>query len=165
MRLALAMTLALMGCDEEPKPDPDPGACDQAKVAALEVSHYGTFAELDDIVYCGIPPQGGAPYAPFGLRVRGVEPTDTGVIPVTITATDTTSGEVVGMGEFNERFLCANAGESDGWFVGAEFHLRFSGYELSELHEREIEISFEAEGLDGLAEMAMVVDLDCVAGS
>lgn len=166
-RLVIAI-LCLAACDEEP-PDPPPKGdqvCEDAADPALEVSHYGTFEALGDVVYCGIPPQGGAPYAPFGLRVRGVHADPTGAIPVNITVVDTQTDEVLSDADFFQRFLCANAGESDGWLVGSEFHPRFFDNTVDDLHERQVEITFRADGVDGaVAEMSMVVDLDCIAGA
>ncbi len=164
--LAILAVLLAAGCD--PAPDDtggpvDPGACG-AGDPALEVSHYGTFDALGTTMYCGIPPQGGAPYAPFGVRVRGVDPADDGALSVTITARDVDTGEELGAGDFHERFLCANAGDSAGWWVASEFHLRFFGYSLDDLHGRSATVHFVAEGANGEAERTLPFDLDCVPG-
>lgn len=162
----LGLLIALTACaDPTDTGDPPVGSCDAGNQPELQVSHYGTYDALGDTVYCGIPPQGGAPYAPFGVRVRGLSPEDNGGMHVVITATDVATSEVVGESEFWERFLCSNVGESEGWWVAAEFHLRFYGYTLEELHGRQIDLRFLAEGPDDSATDTLRFALDCVAGT
>lgn len=168
MPRALTLIFALAACGHAAdSSEPPVGACDLAPgdSPALEVSHYGTYDALGDVVYCGIPPQGGAPYAPFGVRIRGMTPEDNGGMHVVITATDATTQEVVGESEFWERFLCSNVGESEGYWVAAEFHLRFYGRTLEDLHGREVDIAFTAEGPDDTVTETLRFDLDCVAGT
>ena len=145
---------------------PTLGDCDLPKGAdpVVEINHYGTFAELGDIAYCAIPPQGGAPYAPFGVRVKGLVPMDNNAAHTTITATDSATDEEVGLTDFWDAYLCANAGESAGYWIKNEFHLRFFGYTLEELHGRQVDIRFDVEGADGTLTETWRFELDCVAG-
>ena len=158
--------LALVGC-EPPEPEPPAALCDATpgEAARLDVSHYGTYGEPADIVYCGIPPQGGAPYAPFGIRVRGIDPDEAG-LQVTMQAVDLDTGETVGTGEFTEHFICSNVGENEGHWVGSELHMRFYSYTIDDLHDRDVEIHLEAENTLGeTVSVTFDARLDCVPGS
>ncbi len=119
------LALPLAGCDEPPPKKDDPEGCEpvRGEDPVLEVNHYGTFGELGDTVWCAIPPQGGAPYAPFGLRVRGVLPLEGNGLHVTIRAVDTATQEAVGEGEFWDAFLCSNVGDNEGYWIKNELHL------------------------------------------
>ena len=166
-RTLLALALVLSACAVEPEPKPEPEGCELAKGEdpTLEVSHYSTFDNLGPTLYCGIPPQGGAPYAPFGVRFRGVTPEDNGAVVVSISAADPLSGELLGDDDFFERFLCSNVGESEGYWVAAEFHLRFYDYSLDDLHGREVAVHFVAEGVDGTIEHTLPFTMDCLPGT
>ena len=113
----------LMACEPEPAP-PAAGTCDliEGETPSLDVSHYSEFGDAPEIVYCGIPPQGGAPYAPFGVRLRGVEPDDLGVNLI-LTAVDLDTGEEIGVAEYNQVMICSNVCNNAGYSVGAELHM------------------------------------------
>lgn len=153
MRATLtALAAVCVGC--QPAPTEDTGLllppCEGEQTRSLQVAVYeGDYGEhtTGDPVMCGHPPQGGAPYAPFRLRITGLD--GAAGLFVDMVATDTDTGAVLGSGSFEQRFTCANVGDDAGAYVGAELHMRFDGYDLEQLpgHEAEVEITVEdAEG-------------------
>lgn len=162
------LLLPALACGDRPVEDSaEPaGVCDPiaGEAPELEVRHYAEFTEPVATVYCGIPPQGGAPYAPFGIRVHGIDPFEGNAMTVTITATDTTTDEVVGTGEFTNLFLCSNIGENEGWWLLNEVHLRFAGHTTDDLHGRTVAFEFAAEGLTETVTDTLTVPMDCIAG-
>lgn len=98
----------------------------------------------------GNPPQGGAPYAPFEVRLHAEYDT-TQRIEVSANAIDTTSGEELGTIVQPQVFLCSNAGPHAGWLYGGEVHVRFWDRSLEELEGREVRVTLNV-ALPGGAE-------------
>jgi len=146
--LAALSAVLLVGCDEEP---PDfRTACEQGEKLsefALGDGHYGATLEGADID-CGIPPQGGAPYTPYQLRIGGLDQDSEG-LTVRMESVDIHTGEALGEIEYVQRFICSNVGESEGYLVTSELHMRYPGYTLEELDGRETEVTLEATNADG----------------
>ena len=167
--LAFSLT-ALLACEEPPPDDPpDPGECalDAGEEPVVELSHYfSPYGDIGETIYCGIPPQGGAPYSPFGVRLRGLDlDADDGTVTVAMRATDVDTGELVGTADYTERFLCSNVGDNEGYWVGAELHLRYFGYELTDLDTRVIRLEVEATSVGGdVLTTAVIGALDCAPG-
>lgn len=137
--LALALMAACSGPDPDPGTDTDvPLPCRPGTGAVLELSHHdsawGALSDGDPLYY-GHPPQGGAPYSPFQVRLLDVPDADLGVV-IETSAVEVGTGEVLGSGTYTERLICSNAGENEGWWVGAEVHMRYFGWELDELEGR-----------------------------
>jgi hypothetical protein len=141
MPLAL---LGLFGC-KEPIPTEPSGLCPETDDPMIEVAQRSAEAGAEwgmvdgDPVKFGIPPQGGAPYAPFDLRLIGMPSSNDGYAVVT-DAIRTSDGERVGEGRYVQRFICANVGANEGTRFAAEFHMRFFGFEPPELADEEVEI-------------------------
>jgi hypothetical protein len=96
-----------------------------------------------DVPY-GTPPQGGAPYAPLQVVVRG--PTSGDDPPVAwARATDVDVGEVIGTDHLEpdpgtpvRSWVCSNVGAFSGWWYAGEVHLRFWDLPLDELEGRDV---------------------------
>ncbi len=147
MRLLPAILLTLAACGDGEGEDTaiDPSTCKASNNPTLELAQYGPYGELSDgadFVY-GHPPQGGAPYAPFSLRISGIEQGDMGMA-IEMLATDSSSGEELGTGEYMQRFICSNVGDNSGKFVGADLHMRFYGWELDDLEGRTSDVTISA---------------------
>lgn len=99
-------------------------------------------------VQYGNPPQGGAPYAPFEVRLHAEFDT-TQRIEVSAQAVDTTTEEVLGTIVQPQAFLCANAGPHSGWLYGGEVHVRFWDRTLEELEGKEVRVSMSVALPDG----------------
>jgi hypothetical protein len=132
---------------------PEVGPCEPADgVPALEIGQQlavdGPMHDGDPVSY-GIPPQGGAPYAPFELRLQAelVEPTAR--VVSSGEAVERSTGEVIGSVEQTQAFFCSNTGVHEGWLYGGELHLRFWDEPLEALEGREIEVRVRVELLDG----------------
>ncbi|MEZ4235332.1 MAG: hypothetical protein R3F59_04065 [Myxococcota bacterium] len=97
----------------------------------------GDFGDItpDGPLWCGNPPQGGAPYTPFRVRVRGPEAFKEGVA-LEMVASDVQTGEELAYTELTLGLTCANVGESAGFWVGSEAHMRYDGWGLDELDGR-----------------------------
>ena len=121
--------------DGDPNDEPE---CGPGGVPSLEVAQgaleFGAVIDGVDIVY-GRPPQGGAPYAPFRLRMAGMAYEDD-AIEVVMLATEVGTDVELGTGSFDQRFICSNVGESEGYLVGSELHMRFPGWSLDDLRDR-----------------------------
>lgn len=98
-----------------------------------------------DALFCGTPPQGGAPYAPFRLRVRGISDLDAPWVEIAVRDPDDV---VLGEAAQAHGFLCANAGNDAGWWVASEVHARFAGLELGDLDGRalQVDVTVDAAG-------------------
>lgn len=117
---------------------------------ALEVApsgvDYPDFADGEALPY-GNPPQGGAPYAPIHVRLSGLDDLDEGVhLAATI---DDVDGTALGGADLDTRLVCANVGDSAGKWTGADVHLRFPGWSLDDLADREVRVDVIATDLDG----------------
>lgn len=161
--------LMLVACDptEPPPPPPLETLCHPAEGdrPAVELTHYGTQQAEVDIVYCGIPPQGGAPYAPFSARFRALDPLDTALM-VDLVASDAATGEALGAVTINQNVICSNVGANEGWWVGSELHLRFPGYTTAELHERDMVLDVSVTTADGTGvSTTLTANLDCIPGT
>ena len=153
MRLLFPMLLTLAACGDggtSQDTGAPAGLCEATNDPLLELAQYGPYGELDDGADClfGHPPQGGAPYAPFSLRISGMDQDDLGM-DVQMTATDADSGEILGTGDYLQRFICSNVGDNDGKFVGADLHMRFYGWELSELEGRTADVLISVSNDNG----------------
>jgi hypothetical protein len=109
-----------------------------------------------DAISVGIPPQGGAPYAPFQVRTQMWLSDPSARVPATATATEISTGEVIGSVEQTQAFFCSNTGVHDGWLYGGEIHVRFWGITLDNLEGREVEVVIEItpEGEDPITAQA-----------
>ncbi len=154
MRLiAIIATLTpLLACDgAEADPDPiDSGPCAPHEDPLMEVANgahgYGQLGDEADILY-GFPPQGGAPYVGFDVRVHGLDQDDTGLF-VEITATED-DGTEMAYASFNQRFLCGNTGDNADWWVTSELHILFFGYSMEDLAEHPAAFELRAENTAG----------------
>jgi hypothetical protein len=102
---------------------------------------FTVLTDEEDVDY-GLPPQGGAPYAPFVFRLGGLDITEP--LWITMRANRVSDGVDVGEIALAQGFICSNTGIHDGYLVGAEVHMRFPGYTLDELEGWEVDIYVEA---------------------
>jgi len=142
-KVALVALAGLCACEGDA---PIEGPCPLRETPSLEVAlRDGAFGLADDTtVPYGMPPQGGAPFAPFRVRAWGVAPDPAG-FHVVMTAVDATSGDVICSGDYVQGFVCANVGESAGARVAPELHLRFYEQGLDGLQGRAADLSFTLE--------------------
>ncbi|MEZ4319498.1 MAG: hypothetical protein R3F61_18425 [Myxococcota bacterium] len=148
LRFAFPALLAVAACKQAPTPV-TPGLCPESGDPVVEATQGDGWGFDDgDPIQFGIPPQGGAPYAPFDLRLIGLAASDT--YRVITEATRQSDQLLVGEGQYNQRFVCANVGDNAGTRFSSEFHMRFFGYEPDELAGDwvDIEISVTPEGGD-----------------
>jgi len=96
-------------------------------------------------IITGIPPQGGAPYARFRVRVANLELSDGAEVLVHLYDRDDV---LVGHVEVMSGFVCANVGDNADHWVTPEVHARFDGLELLELHEVPVRIEASVVGLE-----------------
>lgn len=149
MRSALVLAW-IAGCG--PTGPGEPGAPKHpcaSRRARIEVAPPdGTFGDLSggDALWCGNPPQGGAPYTPFRVRLSGPEALEDGVY-VEMTAVDLEDGSELAYTDLTMGLTCANVGESAGSWVGSEAHMRYYGWALDQLDGREAEVTVRASGL------------------
>lgn len=123
----------------------------------------GDFGDLvsGGTLWFGNPPQGGAPYSPFRLRILGDVAFGDGVF-VEMTAADPNGVELA----YTSLFLglaCANVGESEGMWVGSEAHMRYDGFSLDALDDRVASLFLRATAVEApekMAEYAVDVTLD-----
>ena len=148
MRPALLLA-ALVGCAAAPEgddaPEPPVHPCD-SDVGRLDVAPpNGEFGELVDggALWFGNPPQGGAPYSPFRLRILGDLAFGDGV-SVEMMASDPSDGSELAYTTLAMGVACANVGESAGMWVGSEAHMRYDGFSLNALDGRAAEIKLRA---------------------
>jgi hypothetical protein len=149
--LGLLGLVGLVGC-EGPGPTTDdglpPGPCESDRTRVEVAPPNGDFGDLDQggALWCGNPPQGGAPYSPFRVRIEGPEAYEDGVT-VVMDAVDADDGTALGHTEVALGLACANVGESAGKWVGSEAHLRYDGWNLDELDGRSATLTFRAEAM------------------
>ena len=140
--------IALAACGGPLEPPP-PHRChsDEARIdVAPPRESFGTLAP-DDPLWYGTPPQGGAPYSPLRVRVRGDEAFAEG-IDLTIEAYDRDTDERLAELVLETQMICANVGENTGFWVGSEIHLRYVGFDLEELEGRPVELTVRAAAHD-----------------
>ncbi|MEQ1565106.1 MAG: hypothetical protein ABMA64_05670 [Myxococcota bacterium] len=144
--MVIAAGIGLTGCPP-PMPEEIPGPCESDRSALDVAPPDGAFGDLGDgdTLWCGNPPQGGAPYTPFRLRVRGPEAWEDGA-EVLMTAADA-DGTELGWTQLTLGLTCANVGESAGSWVGSEAHLRYSGWGLDELDGMAATVTLSATAL------------------
>jgi hypothetical protein len=163
MRILL-LALAACAAPIEEGPPPPEHPCSQDQGAIDVAPPHGDFGELVDggTLWCGNPPQGGAPYSPFRLRIQGAEGFEDGVL-VEMTAADLADGSELAFTSLTMGLTCANVGESAGMWVGSEAHMRYNGYGLDELDGRSAEITFRATAqADPELWVETVVDVELV---
>ena len=153
MTRCLATIALLLGfataCEAEPEPPALACAAGEPVVElATRAVGYGELADGESIE-CGIPPQGGAPYSAFLVRAAGLNQGDLG-LGVELVAVDADTGEELGVADYDQRMVCANAGNSAGYWVSSELHLRYNGWALEELEGRTVELVTRVVGEDGL---------------
>ena len=145
--------LGLLGaCDGGPDVSPHPCASPEL---GLEVAPPGgDYGDLTDggELWTGIPPQGGAPYSPFRVRLEGPADLFDGIdVRMAVTEGD----EVVADDTIPMRLVCANVGESAGRWVGSEVHLIYTGHSLEDLSGRDVNVTVTVNGgADGELEVS-----------
>lgn len=162
--ISLLALAAAIGCTPDAPPDLDPvHPCDQPGAHLDLAPPGGDFGDLSDgsELWCGNPPQGGAPYTPFRLRFAGPEAFEDGVM-LEMRAVDVDSGEELALTTLTMGVTCANVGESEGFWVGSEAHMRYEGWSLDELAGRGAELAVTARAIDDptlAAESSVEVEL------
>ena len=132
------LPFSLLAC-KGPSTPIDPGTCPQLDEPYAELSQGDGWDLTDGTpVEFGIPPQGGAPYAPFEIRLIGMVSSDW--YTVDMAAYDTTTAEMIGTETFSQRFVCANVGEHAGTRYTPELHMRFYGWEPPEIDGAEVDV-------------------------
>ncbi len=149
--LSLAAVLVFGGCVGDGPNPPSIEGCEWVGDAVLEfgqdLAEVGPQPDGGSISY-GNPPQGGAPYAPFQIRIHAeLQP---GVrVPVDGTIVEVGTGEVLATAEQSQAFICSNVGAHSGWLYGGEVHLRFWDRSLEELEGRQVEIDLSMQIPEG----------------
>lgn len=139
-------------------PDPtDP--CAHTGAAALELgqrlSTEGVATDGGDVGY-GQPPQGGAPFTPYEIRLKA----DLGEaeLPLRMNAWgeahERGTGELLGDVEQPSAFFCSNTGVHEGWLYGGEVHVRFWGWALEDLEGKDVDITVGVDLPDGTQVLA-----------
>ena len=139
--------LALVACDGPTLPPPHP--CDSDVVEIDVAPPREAFGAMDDgtALWCGIPPQGGAPYSPVRARVQGPAALFDGMW-LELMAEDADTGEELSYTGLHMRMTCANVGESAGYWVGSEVHVRYPGYAVEDLDGRSAWLTARVTSLD-----------------
>jgi hypothetical protein len=114
----------------------------------LEVAYEsGAFGELVDGVSApvGIPPQGGAPYTPFAIRLTGTGDIHLGEH---ITARATREGVEIGSLDPSDDAMdaipiCSNVDPNAGWWMTWGVHIRYWNDALDDLVGSTVEFSFD----------------------
>ncbi len=152
------------GCEvDEVVPDPPAHPC-HSDVARVEVSPpNGAYNDLEDgaSLWFGRPPQGGAPFSPFRIRILGPDAFADG-IELEMEVEQATDGAQLAYTTLPLGLTCANVGDSSGYWVSAEAHMRYEGWELDDLEAREGELVVRAwptAGGDPLVESSWQVSL------
>jgi len=161
------VTIALLlgfatGCEAEP--EPPALACAEGEPVVELATRVVGYGELEDgeAIECGIPPQGGAPYSAFLVRAAGLNQGDLG-LGIEVVAVDAETGEDLGIADYDQRMVCANAGSSAGYWVSSEVHLRYNGWALEDLGGRSANILVRVSGKDGVeveTELLGTLELD-----
>ncbi len=160
--IAFLISAACVGPVGHGDTDP-PGDTDDTDVVVSPTCAWGALPVLEfarsvatglppdgTVIEYGNPPQGGAPYAPFEVRLHAEFDT-TQRIEVSANAVDTTSGEELGTIVQPQVFLCANAGPHAGWLYGGEVHVRFWDRTLEELEGKVVKVTMTVALPDGAA--------------
>lgn len=140
--------VAAASCDSIVEPPRHP--CDAVETEVDIAPPRALFDDFGDgsELWGGTPPQGGAPYTPIRARVRGPMVLLDGMDMV-VTVTDSSSAELLSHTELQTRMTCANVGESAGFWVGSEIHVRYPGWSTEQLTDREALMSVRVSSLDG----------------
>lgn len=161
------VTIALLlgfatACEAEPEPPALACAAgDPVVELATRAVGYGELGN-GEAIECGIPPQGGAPYSAFLVRAAGLNQGELG-LGLEIVAVDADTGEELGVADYDQRMVCANAGRSAGYWVSSEVHLRYNGWALEELEGRTVELVARVIGEDAVevtTELLGTLELD-----
>lgn len=123
----LMLTLLTAGCEGEGTDDPhtDVSACEEGRAFEFGRDVGAAVMQDGDEVAYGTPPQGGAPYAPFEVRMRG--PYTLGErLTLEGDIHDRSDGRLLAEARQGQAFFCGNTGAHAGWWFGNEIHLRFS---------------------------------------
>jgi len=151
----VAVLILAAACTDEPSSSSPTGTVDTGPTydipcavrgePALDVAHATDPWGLDEAaIGCGIPPQGGAPYARFRTRTRNLDLSDGGAVAFELVDLDT--NEVIGGAALTMGFVCANVGDDADHWVGGEVHARFDGYTVEELLGRQVVVTATLEG-------------------
>lgn len=137
------------------------GQCPASDTPVIDVAQQAEWNVPSGLLAFGIPPQGGAPYAPFEVRLVGAPVSES----YRIVMTSTIDGTEYETPPYNERFVCRNVGEEAGTRYSPDLHMRFFGTEPPELDGREATMAFEAfVGDDLVASRTVVGTLDWTLG-
>jgi hypothetical protein len=165
MRGPLLLAVALLGaCSAEPVPQPPLLPCEQEEAEVEATPARGAWGDLYDggTLWCGNPPQGGAPYSPFRVRMTGPEAVGDG-ITLELVAVEQGTGVELAYTELTMGLTCANVGENEGYWVGSEAHMRYTGFSLEELGGRQAELQIRAAAMsDPSVEAEMLVEVELV---
>jgi hypothetical protein len=139
--------LLLAACVEEPPPPPL-HPCEQGEAVVEATPARGAWGDLHDggTLWCGNPPQGGAPYSPFRVRMTGPEAVGEG-IELELVAVEEGTGVELAYTALTMGLTCANVGENVGYWVGSEAHMRYTGFGLEELEGRQAELQIRATAI------------------
>lgn len=141
------LPLLLAACPEAPTLPPHPCHSDATAVDVTPAREpFGAMGDGTEL-WSGIPPQGGAPYTPLRTRVLGPEVLFDGMV-LELVVEDDRTGEELSYSESQTRMTCANVGESAGYWVGSEIHLRYPGYSLEALEGRDATLTVRVTSLD-----------------
>jgi len=153
--LAGSLLVACSGGGAPPEdPTGDTGAVDTSVPCyphgdpTLEVGEGGEGWGIDGVaIETGIPPQGGAPYARFRVRVANLDLHEGADVRVDLF----TAGSDMQLGTVAVAagFVCANVGENADHWVTPEVHVRFDGADLLDLHEVPVDIEASVVGVEG----------------
>ncbi len=127
------LVASLLAC----KPD---APCGEGSDPSIDVAQQGAWNIPEGEVDMGIPPQGGAPYAPFEVRLIDVEIADM----YRITMEAEVDGETYVTPPYIERFVCRNVGEEAGTRYTPDLHMRFFGTDPPSLDGKRATLRFEA---------------------
>ena len=135
-RVCCAVTImslvGLTACSETEANDTAQPGCEDGPPRLELAQREGFPLAAESPILYGHPPQGGVPYSPYDLRFRGMSSADEGVT-VQMEVTDPITGSLLGDVRLSQRFLCANTGEDEGFWVGGEVHIRYWEYDLDSL--------------------------------
>lgn len=154
------LALGLVACSEPPIEIGVP-PCDSSALVLQAAPARGAFGDLTDgRLWCGIPPQGGAPYSPLRIRLLGGSDWSAGA-HLELIASDLDDGSELAYTELDMGLVCANVGDNEGFWVGSEAHMRYDGLGLDDLDGRLARLTVRASTLDGLeqTEASWQVDL------
>jgi hypothetical protein len=147
----LPWVLALGACVGD-GPEPEVPCGPVGDTPALQIGQHlavdGPMQAGDDVGY-GTPPQGGAPYAPFEVRLQAVLGDPASRVAARGSAVEVATGEVIGSVEQTQAFFCSNTGVHEGWLYGGEIHIRFWDEPLEALEGREIDVLVEIDLPEG----------------